>query len=688
MCKIPRTRFSLLCAFVCAFGIAVVMAVLMSATVESLAAQNVQNAAQTPETAGLELFQQYCFRCHGGTTQRAGLNLESLTTEHPLVRNRETWERVIDALESGKMPPIEADQPTEAERAGAHASLSRAIYEFDYVALDDPGFERMRRLTHEEYDNTVRDLFGVDLNPTDRFPNELSGSSGFVNSANTLFLEPTLMERYIAVAERIVELALPPAPEATSAVHQRTRDLILVARPGNGTDEIEAAEQILERFLTRAYRRLPSEAEGSQAIGQYLAGRAADLDHEGAIRRVLQSVLISPKFLFRVEAGSDGADPFPVTDWELASRLSYFLWASMPDDELFALAAQGVLREPATLSRQVDRMLASTKANTLGDVFAAQWLGFEHVGTRIWLDPIDNPWCTATLMTAMRDETSMFFMSLLRDNQPIRRLIDADYTFVNEELATTLYGMDDVEGEHMRRVELTDPNRGGVIGQASVLALTSNYKDTSPVKRGIYVLETLLGTPPPPPPPGASVLSEEVDDMRGLSFREKIEMHRVQEPCAGCHSRIDPIGFGLENFDYFGQWRETYDFRSRVETPEEADEIIEINTETSPDPIIRYYKTTRRPIAVDGSLPNGTTFVGPAGLKQALLDNRHDDLVRQTVSKTLAYALGRQLEYYDESAVRDIIARLDTDDYRFRTLLQAVVESYPFQYKKNPEESN
>ena len=359
----------------------------------------------------------------------------------------------------------------------------------------------------------------------------------------------------------------------------------------------------------------------------------------------------------------------------------------MPDDELFDLAAQGVLREPETISAQIDRMLASPKANTLGDVFAGQWLGFEQVGTRIWLDPIDNPWCTATLMTAMRDETSMFFMSLLRDNQPIDWLIDADYTFVNEELATTLYGMDAVQGEHMRRIELTDPNRGGILSQASVLALTSDYTQTSPVKRGIYVLETLLGTPPPPPPPGAGVLSEEVDDMRNLKFREKLELHSTDPTCRSCHSKIDPIGFSMENYDFFGQWRDTYDFRSRVRNPEEADEVVTINTETSPDPITVYYKNTRRPFSVDGSLPNGATFVGPAGLKQALLEHRHDDLVRQTVSKMLSYALGRQLDYYDEPAIRGIIARLEADEYRFHTLLQAVVESYPFQYKKNPEES-
>ena len=643
-----------------------------------------QESAEPNEIA--PLVEQFCYRCHGPETQSAGINLATLVRVRPLVRNRHTWDRVIGVLDLERMPPPGALQPSDAVRDEMLAILSRDIHDFDYSTIDDPGFERMRRLTHQEYDNTVRDLFGVDLNATDRFPAELTGSSGFENSANTLFLQPSLMERYIAVAERIVELALPAEP--TTETHRRSHDLVFVASPGGGISETEAAEVVLRRFLTRAFRRPPTDDEGTRAVGQYDAGRASGLSHEGAVKQVLQSALISPKFLLRVEAGRDGADPFPVSDWELASRLSYFFWSSIPDQELFELAARGELRDPDTLRGQVDRMLADEKADTLGTVFAAQWLGFRHIGTRIWLDPIDNPWCTATLMSAMRDESSLFFLSLLRDNQPIGRLIDADYTYVNAELATTLYGMDGVEGDHMRRVHLDDPNRGGIIGQASILALTSNYRDTSPVKRGHYILDTLLGTPPPPPPPNVGVLSKDVADMRGLSFREKVEMHSQNETCRVCHSTIDPIGFGLENFDYFGRWRDTYDFRQQVENADEADEVVEVQTETSPDPIRRFFKTTRRPIPTAGALPDGTAFSGPAGLKRALLETRHDDLVRQVVSKMLTYALGRQLEYYDEPAVRTIIATLDADDYRFQTLLRAIVASYPFQYKKNPAEES
>ncbi|MEO2199048.1 MAG: DUF1592 domain-containing protein [bacterium] len=641
-------------------------------------------SAQTPADPHeiAPLVEEYCYRCHGPQTQTAGIDLSTLVEQRPLVKNRETWTRVTDVLEEGKMPPASAPQPADDVRQQMVGLLNRDIEQFDYSTIDDPGFELMRRLTHAEYDNTVRDLFGVELNVTDRFPSELTGSSGFENSANTLFLQPSLMERYIAVAERVVDVALPTAP--TSAVHRASRDLIFVATPDAQTSDTDAADTVLRRFLTRAYRRPPSEEEVVKAATHYATGRAAGIGYEDAVKQALQAILISPKFLLRVEAGTETDVPFAVSDWELASRLSYFLWASMPDQELFDLAGRGALSDPDTLAAQVSRMLADEKADTLGDIFAAQWLGFQHVGTRIWLDPIDNPWCTDSLMTAMRDESSLFFLSLLRENRPIRTLIDADYTYVNEELATTLYEMEGITGDHMRRVSLTDPNRGGVIGQASILALTSNYKDTSPVKRGYYVLDTLLGTPPPPPPPNAGVLSEEVADMRGLSFREKLEMHSQNEVCRVCHSKIDPIGFSLENFDYFGKWRATYDFRQRVEDPADADETIEFQTETSPDPVVRHFKTTRRAIPADGGLPDGTTFSGPAGLKRALLETRHDDLVRQVVSKMLAYALGRQLEYYDEPAVRTVIATLETDDYRFQTLLREIVTSYPFRYKKNP----
>lgn len=625
--------------------------------------------------------ERFCFQCHGSQTQTAGINLAALVNEQPLVRNREIWSKVMAALNVGKMPPQGMPQPSASERRRLLDALVDSIDNFDYSTIDDPGFEPMRRLTNKEYDNTIRDLLGVDLKPAQRFPSELTGASGFDNSANTLFLQPSLMERYIAAAERVVELALPIEPK--TAAHQRSREWVFVAKPGETISADQAAEQVLKRFLLRAYRRPPSQSELARTLDQYYHSRESGQGFEAAIKQVLQAVLISPKFLLRIEAGHDTDQPFRISPWELASRLSYFLWASMPDDELFDLASRKKLYETNVLTQQIQRMLADPKANTLGDVFAAQWLGFQHVGTRIWLDPIDNPWCTDTLMTAMRNESSMFFMSLLRDNQPIRRLIDADYTFVNQELATTLYGWDGIEGEQMRRVRFDDPNRGGILGQGSILALTSNYKETSPVKRGNYILETVLGTPPPPPPPNAGVLDEEVDNLKELSFRSKLEMHSRNETCHACHSRIDPLGFSLENFDYFGRWRDSYHFRTRVDSPEDGDEVAIVD-DTNAFEEKRYYRNVYKNIDATGALPDGTSFMGPIGLKQSLIEKRHSDIVRQVVSKMFSYALGRQLEYYDEPAVRTIIGALEENDFRFQTLLQGIVSSYPLQYKKNP----
>ena len=630
------------------------------------------------------LFEENCATCHGVDTQTAGINLTSLIQETPLVKNLETWRRVISALEVGKMPPPGAPQPSTATREKMLALLRNDIENYDFSSIDNPGFELMRRLTHDEYDNTIRDLFGVKLNVTERFPTELIGNSGFENSSNTLFLQSSLMERYIGAAQTVVDLALPAEPSTSE--HFRTRGLIFRNELELNSSEEEASSIVLSEFLTRAYRRPTTEQELLSATQQFVEGRGNGLSYEEAIKQVIQSALISPKFLLRVEVGKQFPEPYQVSDWELASRLSYFLWATMPDEELFDLARKGRLSDPVVLEEQVSRMLMDNKADTLGNVFAAQWLGFHNVGTRIWLDPIDNPWCTDTLMTAMRDETSMFFMSLIRDDLPIRDLIDANFTYVNQELAQTLYQIDGVVGKHMRRVKISDPNRGGILGHASILALTSNYKTTSPVKRGVYVLDTILGTPPPEPPPNVGVLSQELQEMQEMSFREKVEMHSSNEYCRGCHSRIDPIGFSMENFSYFGQWRDTYDFRVRVDSAEEADESITINTESSSEPVTIHFRTTKRPISAQGSLPEGEGFDGLTGLKQALLRDRYPDMVRQIVTKMLAYSLGRQLEYYDEPAIREIIAVLEKNEYRFQTLIQEVVSSYPFQFKKNPEE--
>ena len=615
------------------------------------------------------LMEEFCFSCHRSRRPKGELNLEKLLAARPLVRNGEMWGRVVQAVEGSRMPPEEADQPSAEERLQIVTGIRRTLDEFDYSGVDDPGFEAMRRLTHEEYNNTTRDLLGADLRLASRFPAELSGASGFSNSANTLFLQSPLMERYIAAAERAIDLAFPsePANEPETGFERAPEAVVFVAKPGDARTDEQAAREILERFLVRAYRRPPRDEELARVLSYFQARRRGGDTFRAAVKAVLQTTLISPNFLLRSEESHAGGEPYRINDWELASRLSYFLWATMPDDTLFELAGRGTLHEPAVLNEQIARMLADPRADTLGNLFAAQWLGFQHIGTRIRLDPIDNPWCTDSLMAAMREESSMFFVSLLRENRPLATLIDADYTYMNEELAKTLYGLEGIEGEQMRRVSVEDSNRGGLFGQASVLTVTSSHKSTSPIKRGAWILDTILGTPPPPPPPNAGELDEELEERDNLSFREKLALHSKDESCRSCHEQIDPLGFSLENFDYFGRWRESYGGRRRGR---------------------RERGRRRKPIDVAGKLPDGTTFRGPVGLKKVILEKRSEDLARQVASKLLAYGLGRQLEYYDEVALREILATWKQEDHRFQALLRGIVSSYPFQYKKNPSEES
>ena len=356
------------------------------------------------------------------------------------------------------------------------------------------------------------------------------------------------------------------------------------------------------------------------------------------------TALVSPAFLMKSERAKETDEPYRVDQYELASRLSYFIWASMPDEELFRLASEKRLASQEVLEKQVTRMLVAPKSNTLGNVFAAQWLGFDALGVRVRLDPIDNPWCTDTLMGAMKKESAMGFTSLIRENKPLTELIQSKTTYVNEELAK-FYKMKGVKGDHMRRVVHTDKRRYGLFGQASVLAVTSTPHRTSPIRRGEWILDSLLGTPPPPPPSDAGELDEGIEENRKLTFRQKLEMHSKDPRCNSCHREMDPLGFSLENYDWFGRWR-----------------------------------TKSRGRSIDSK---GTEFDGPIGLRDVLTGEKMDDLARQVTRKMLSYALGRQLEYYDEPAIQKILVVFKKDNYRMQTLLREVCASYPFNFRKN-----
>ena len=580
----------------------------------------------------LPMLETYCFDCHDSATAKGDIDLESALAQKPLVRNRLLWENVAERVKMGDMPPKKKSQPADSDRLKLRAWLAAEIDGFDYAKVRNPGYVPARRLTREEYNRTIRDLVGLDLRPADDFPMDFSGTSGFSNSANTLFLQTAHLDRYFTSAEGVID--------EVRADEKAWKKMV-----GNSRDAATA----IREMMRRAYRRPPTHTETKEIIARYEAELEKKKSQDEALANAFKAILVSPNFLLRVENSVATAKDQEVSDFDLATRLSYFLWASTPDDELLDAAAAGKLSDSAGLQSQVERMLADPRSLSLGEIFAAEWLSTDDVGPRIRKDPIDNPWCTESLMAAMRAETAHFLHSLVMDNAPVVRLINADYTFLNAELARH-YRIGGIEGEKMRRVSLETKQRGGIFGHASVLATTSFPDRTSPVVRGKWILDTLLGTPPPPPPPDVPEIDVEGRGRRAAtSLRRKLEVHRESARCAGCHSQMDPLGFALESYAEFGQWRGGIDDR--------------------------------------GTLPSGAKFRGPAGLKLALIDERLDDLGAQVIRKMLAYALGRQLEFYDEATVREIAEKLKPTGYRFGDLVLAITASDPFIMKRLPPAS-
>jgi mono/diheme cytochrome c family protein len=427
----------------------------------------------------------------------------------------------------------------------------------------------------------------------------------------------------------------------------RSRRTIFVCQPTRRAQEPACARTILTTLAHRAFRRPVTSADVQPLYAFYQRGRA-DGDFESGIQGAIEAMLVSPEFLFRVErdppvAGAGKAHR--LSDVELASRLSFFLWSTIPDAELLDLAEHGKLKDAAALEHQVRRMLDDPRADALVSNFAGQWLQLRNVET-VTPDPVIFPFDEA-LRRSFLTETALFVSSIFREDRSLLDLLSADYTFVNQRLAEH-YGIPRVYGSQFRRVTLTDVNRRGLLGQGSVLTVTSYPNRTSVVQRGKWILENLLGTPPPPPPPDVPELKA-APHGKVLSMRDQMQVHRANAVCAACHARMDPIGFALENYDAVGRWRS-----------EDAD----------------------APIDASGSLPDGTRFQGPAGLGQLLLTKYRDDFVRTATEKLITYALGRGVEYYDCPAIRSINHAAAGDNYRISSWILAIVKSAPFQMRK------
>ena len=725
------------------------------------------------------LFSHYCYSCHG-EKKKGDLDLRIYANEPSAKRDAPVFEKILDKIEAGEMPPENKPQPSAKERALISAWIEASVLDCD-CDHPDPGRVTLRRLNRAEYNRTIHDLVGIDFQPANDFPADDVGY-GFDNIGDVLSLSPMLMEKYLAAAGKILDLATDgPQPAgmttnrfaaakmectaqgslmgragrslategevATNFSFPETADYLLRVKaygeqagteparvefrldglpikvldvtavaadpqfyevrthiaagdrrvsaafindyynpndpnPDNRDrnliiyymlivgpmephvvpesykrifirqptpqNEDEAARAIIANFARRAYRRPITPDEVGRLDEIFQMDRKDGGTFQSSVKLALEAVLVSPNFLFRGELQPEPDNPraiHPVDEYALASRLSYFLWSSMPDDELFAQAAKGTLRK--NLEPEIRRMLKDPKAHALVENFADQWLQIRNLAT-ITPDKATFPEFDEDLRTAMAGETERFFEYIMRDNRSVLEFLDADYTFLNERLARH-YGINGINGSGFRRVSLKGTGRGGLLTQASILTITSTPTRTSPVKRGRWVLDNILGAPPPPPLPNVPVLKEGKAARAEGTLRQRMEQHRADPNCATCHARMDPIGFGLENYDGVGAWRT---------------------------------KDGNFAIDAGGKLFTGESFNGAAELKTILLKRKRDQFARCLSEKMLTYALGRGLENYDKCAVDKIVKDLQHNGYKFNSLVLGVVQSVPFELSR------
>ena len=546
------------------------------------------------------------------------------------------WEKVVRLINDRQMPPPDEDQPASVETLAVIKAIQTELASFDCAAAKHPGRVTLRRLNKPEYNNTVRDLVGLDLQLSDGFPSDDVGN-GFDNIGDVLTIPPILLEKYLTAAREI-------ALKVTEDPGARKRLLVHVAESADR--KVDVARRNAKQFAERAFRRPTTQAEDDRLFSIMRFAWEHDASEDEILQTLVAAVLSNPHFLFRVESdpGEDDQDGVrELNSFELASRLSYFLWSSMPDERLFDLARGDKLRQPDVLAAEVKRMLADGKSQAVVDNFAGQWLQLRDVA-RLTPDPELFPDFDDELRVSMRRETELFFASMIRENRSVLEFLNADFTYVNERLARH-YGMSGVSGSEFQQVTL-QPGRRGILTHAGILMLTSNPTRTSPVKRGKWVLDNILAEPPPPPP--ANVPELEQGETLG-SLREQMEQHRANPACSVCHLKMDAIGFGMENFDAVGAWRD-------------RDGRFEVNA--------------------SGELPGGRKFDGADELMQILVEEKKTEFCRCLAGKLLTYGLGRGLSSYDRCTINDIVLALEKDDYRFESLIQAIVSSDPFMQRE------
>ena len=731
------------------------------------------------------ILQKYCASCHGNETSEAEVNLEKFPGLDSIRLQPATWDQIRGVIKIGAMPPVDEPMPSDDERTRVANWIENVLHRADCSIAQPPGHVTLRRLNRAEYDNTLRDLLGIEFRPSAQvgFASDDVGN-GFDNQGEVLSVPPLLLEKYLQAAEAIAKEAIVTQPESlrkqngegdslfvgeecsaeflfangeysmmvrmrfgdgqdnsvkatifvddveiathdiepksqnfdfthtfqegkhrvrvkfTEDPHQKepfkperklhverfkmegpkdgmpalpmSHRSIITSEPSDQKSVAQAATESFRSFLRRAYRRPADPLEIERIVSIVEKAHSLGLNYSESMQYGLQAVLVSPQFLFRVERESGSelrTGVRRVDSWDLASRLSYFLWSSSPDDLLLNDAESQAIYEPANLANNIDRMLDDPRSQALVDGFFAQWLGIRNL-SNLDVDGQKFPLWNEKLRGAMRTETDMFFKHLISREGKLADVLQADFTFVNPRLAE-LYGLqyDGVEPKELyqgrggpgrrnndRRIgDYKDENRWirvplpearrGMLTQASILTLTSNPSRTSPVKRGKWILENILGEPPPAAPPNVPTLDETQKEHQNVSLRQQLEIHRSNPACASCHKVMDPIGLGLENFDAIGQWRDT-DQGSKIDAA--------------------------------GTLADGRSFSGATELLSSLEQDK-PKIAKHFARKLLTYALGRGLTTSDECAVEKIVHQAEENNFQIRTFIKGVVMSEPFQ---------
>ncbi len=611
------------------------------------------------------MLEQHCFKCHNDKKQKGGVDLSRFADEHSVLVEYKLWRRVLEQLATQQMPPDDETHFTPQNGSTLTAGVKRMLARLDSddPAMFNPGPSVPRRLSRSEYNHVVRDLTALDFDVSDAvgFPKDTTGSS-FDNIAAALGLSPALMEKYFTAADTVLNRLFGEpgqSPTERTEAEKRIDGPTKVGRSkffaGLPEQPTRAdAEAFVTAFAKRAWRRPLAAPEIAHLMHFFDAGVAKGLSPREAIRMALKPVLVAPDFLFRIEedrVAATAAKPVArVSNLDLASRLSFFLWSSIPDDALLANAESGRLADPKILASEVRRMLADPRAQAFTDSMLLRWLGADKV---LQARPTTEffPTFNDQLKHAMLEEARRFCNNLRTEDRPVLELLQADYTFVNGDLAKH-YGLSGVTGKEFQRVTLKpEDHRGGVLGMGAILASTSHTFRTSPTQRGRWILDVILGTPPPPPPPNAGMFKDEKREKEPKDFREKLAQHAHDVACAGCHHKMDPLGFGMDNFDAVGQWRPS-----------------------SPD------------LNTKGELPTGERFDGAGDLKQVLW-KRQDEFLRNIIGQTLTFALGRDLQYFDEGQITRIKASMAKNGNTFSSLILGIVNSYPFQYRRDADPS-